>query len=94
MLAPTTGVDASTVLVVPEQVYVYAGAVPPSVQGAEQRSIAICRPWLVFVSSSELVVATVVRVTEDRSSVPELIRSTLRWIVSPAAILVAPTLRR
>jgi hypothetical protein len=41
-------------------------------------SITIWRPFVVSVSSSELVVAVVVSVTEARSSEPELIRSTLR----------------
>ena len=35
----------------------YAGAVPASVHAAEHLSIAICRPLLVSVFSSELVVA-------------------------------------
>ena len=46
------------------------------------------------VSSSELVVAVVVSVTDARSIEPELIRSTLRWIVSPGAIAEAPTVSR
>jgi hypothetical protein len=46
------------------------------------------------VSSSELGDAVVVRVTPARSIVPELVRSTLRWMVSPGASPEAPTLRR
>ena len=46
------------------------------------------------VSSRELGEALVVRVTDARSSEPELARSTLRWIVSPGATALAPMLSR
>ena len=49
---------------------------------------------MVSVFSSELVVAVVVSVTADRFSEPWLIRSTLRWMVSPAAMFDAPTFSR
>ena len=70
------------------------GDVPDSVQGTEQPSIAICRPLVRSVSSSELVVAVVVKVIVDKFIVPELMRSTLRCTVSPGPIPDALTLRR
>src|SRR6478736_2055860 len=79
-LEPTTGVEA--------------GAEPPSVHATEHLSIAIWRPLVVSVFSSELVVALVVSETEARLIVPWLMRSTLRWMVSPAAMFEAPTVSR
>jgi hypothetical protein len=57
-------------------------------------STTICRPFVASVSSSELVGAVVVSVTDARSIVPEFVRSTLRWTVSPGASAEALTLRR
>jgi len=56
--------------------------------------MTICRPLVASVSSSELVVALVVSVIPDRSIEPELMRSTLRWMVSPGAMFDAPTVSR
>ena len=67
---------------------------PDSVHACEHLSITICRPLVASVSSRELGEALVVRVTDARSSEPELLRSTLRWIVSPGAIALAPMLSR
>ena len=69
-LVPITARDASTLLVVPEHVYVYAGAVPASVHASEQRSTTICKPLVESVSSSELDVAVVVNVIEARFNDP------------------------
>ena len=69
-LVPITAREASTLLVAPEQVYVYAGAVPASVHATEQRSITICKPLVESVSSSELDVAVVVSVIEARFNDP------------------------
>jgi hypothetical protein len=57
-------------------------------------STTICRPFVASVSSSEVGDAVVVRVTPARSIEPELVKSTLRWTVSPGASPEAPTLRR
>jgi hypothetical protein len=56
--------------------------------------MTICSPFVVSVSRTEIVVACVVRVTDARLIVPEFVRSTLRWIVSPGAIAVASILSR
>src|SRR6476646_4940154 len=56
--------------------------------------MTVWRPLVVSVSSSELVVAEVASVTDAMSSVPLLITSTARSIVSPGASPVAPTERR
>jgi hypothetical protein len=96
-LAPITGRVASTVLVVPPHVYVYAGEVPASVHATEHLSMTICRPLVMSVSSSELGEAVVLSTIEDRLSavpLPLLMRSTERWIVSPGTTLEAPIVRR
>ena len=72
----------------------YAGAEPPSVHACEQRSICISSPYVVFVSSSDDVVAVVASVIDARLIEPVFDRSTLRWIVSPGATPVASTLSR
>ena len=46
------------------------------------------------VSRSELVGAVVVSVTLASVMLPVFLMFTARWIVSPAAMLLAPTLRR
>ena len=46
------------------------------------------------VSSNELVVAVVVRTMLASGIVPVCFTSTARWIVSPAAMLLAPMLSR
>src|SRR4051794_24971671 len=56
--------------------------------------MTICKPLAASVSSFDEVVAVVVRVTEDIAKVPPLVRSKLRCIVSPAAMLLALTLSR
>src|SRR5215831_7702828 len=81
---PITGALASTVLVVPLQVYVYGGP-PVSLHATLHLSITICRPFVVSVSSSELVVADVVSVMLASAMLPMFLMSTVRWIVSPAA---------
>src|SRR5438132_3394841 len=93
MLEPITAREASTELVVPEQVYVYGG--PDSVQATEHLSSTICSPFVASVSSSEDGEAVVVSVGDPaKSIVPEFERSNARWIVSPGAAPLAFTVRR
>src|SRR5690242_4220880 len=56
--------------------------------------MTICRPLVASVSSNELVVAVVVSVTLASVMLPVFFASTVRSIVSPAAMFVAATLRR
>src|ERR671932_429885 len=86
--------EPSTAVVVPPHVYVNAGLVPASVQATEQFRTYIWRPSVVLVSSTEDVVAVVVRLTLFMASVLVLTRSTARLMVSPGTTLVAPTLSR
>src|SRR5581483_1798153 len=90
---PMTGAVASTLVVVPPHVYVYGGP-PDSVHATLHLSMTICRPLVVSVSSNELVVADVVSVMLARAMLPVFLTSTARWMLSPAAMLLAPMLRR
>jgi hypothetical protein len=55
--------------------------------------MTICKPFVASVSSSELGEAVVVSVIEASAIDPAaLLRSTLRWIVSPGAMPLAPML--
>src|SRR5690349_20521418 len=95
MLDPITAREAITEVVVPPHVYVYAGAVPASVQATEHLSMTICRPFVPSVSSSDDGEAVVVRVgAPARSIVPVFESWKARWIVSPGAMPVAFTVRR
>src|SRR2546426_1831380 len=78
----------------PEQLYVNAGDTPDSVHADPHRSMTSCSPLVPSVSNSDEGLAAVVSVTDERSSDPVLERSTLRWIVSPGAMLVALTFSR
>ena len=91
---PMTACDASTLVVEPPHVYVKAGELPPSVHATEHLSMTSWRPFVVSVSSSELGDAVVVSVVAARSTEPELVRSTVRCIVSPGATSVALRLSR
>ena len=67
------------------------GGPPVSVHATLHLSITTWSPFVASVSSSDDTVALVFMVTVERASVPVLTTSTARWIVSPAAMFVAPT---